>query len=452
MEKLPDFHDFTSFVSNIPEAIQKAGGSFVKKSASALAPLSEAGSKFLSAMKSIPSSAAEMAAQLKGQTPFDMIGTGELSQVTPGEAFGKFDEKSNIPIDKVTITTAEGKTKKVLYADVDLDTRKELDEAKFEKIQNHFNHLEQNSIWEMTPYKKAGIDYEHAHVAEVLSKVLAYLHPDVIKGKTLSIPVKNSSDKLEMQEFTIKYEDMEGTKLPFLTLTPTNKDLEPWLIIRGTDANVIGKSADGKEKESSLQSVIADFIDPKGISNKPIDEALTQFEEKISKLSENGKKVNLAGHSLGGEFVQYLAVKLSEKRNENLGVVYGFNSPGVSKKTQVEYKNLKPKGNPIPKLINFNKVGDCIPGVGRKLIGTHYRIDDRRSASPDMAHRVCDLNRAHTLQEVDVEKEEKKGIRRLMEGARKNLIGAALRGALKISNDLHPADWIKSYLTKPELP
>jgi hypothetical protein len=272
---------------------------------------------------------------------------------------------------------------------------------------------------------------------------LSYLDASVINKKTITIPVAG-----ELVRYTIETHKMGSTHLPFLTLKPdSDSKAEPWLVIRGTDANVIGKSAHKEARENSLQSIMADFIDPKGISNKPIDDALDDFKNCFKELGEGEKKVNLAGHSLGGEYVQHLAVKLkSENLSVNIGVVYGFNSPGVPKATQKLY-NSTGVGDSL-NLVNFNKVGDIVPSAGKCLIGTHFRIKGSKS-SPDVAHRVCDLHRYHSLQMVNTEAEEAKGARRLSEGLRKNLAGPALRAGLRIKEmrgKTSVAPWAKSYL------
>ena len=284
----------------------------------------------------------------------------------------------------------------------------------------------------MKAYGKYDINYKQAHVAEVLSKTVAYLHPSVLENQSIKLPVDG-----ELVRYTIKTHVMDPSRLPFLTLTPdAPTKAEPWLIIRGTDANVIGRSAHKDARENALQSIMADFIDPKGIANGPIDQALDQFVSCMQELSgDSQKKVNLAGHSLGGEYVQHLAVRLEGKRqttdpNLKIGTVSGFNSPGVPKYTKQLYEALR--GKDTLKMHNFNKAGDPVSSAGRALIGQHFRIKGDEDASPDVAHRECDLHRHHTLETVNVKAEESKGARRLSEGLRKHLAGTALRAALHI--------------------
>lgn len=324
-----------------------------------------------------------------------------------------------------------------------------LDVFKFEELQQHLNqfceHDQAGKLAEAKHvYTMQGLDYAQVHVGELLAKSLAYLHPDVLKdaGK-IDIPVNG-----QLVSYAIDTHTMEGSELPFITLTPPEgSNAEPWLVIRGTDPNVVGRGSDTATKTSALESVLADTINKQGMANTPIDLALDQFTRICSELSQHAP-INLAGHSLGGHNVQYLAVLLQEQKelslnNVKLGNVYGFNSPGVSKVTKQAYTQLKDK----PQLYNFNKVGDIVPNVGRCLIGTHFRVKGRDSVF-HVAHRAIDTHDKHTLQKNDIEAEEKKGVRRLAEGVRRNLIGTAAGTGLKIAracgSDIAP--WADAYL------
>lgn len=284
-----------------------------------------------------------------------------------------------------------------------------LDVLKFEELQQHLNlfckHDQAGLLAEVKhAYTMLGMDYAQVHVGELLAKSLVYLHPTVLAaaGK-IDIPVNG-----QLVSYTIDTHTMEGSALPFITLTPPEgSKAEPWLVIRGTDPNIVGKGADKETKASALESVLADVINQQGMANAPIDHALDQFTTICSELSQRAP-INLAGHSLGGHHVQYLAVLLQEQKElsantVNLGNVYGFNSPGVSKVTKQTYTQLKDK----PQLYNFNKVGDVVPNAGRCLIGTHFRVKGRDSIF-HVAHRAIDTHDKHTLQKNDIEAEEKK--------------------------------------------
>lgn len=373
------------------------------------------GVKFVSNKVSI---VGEKLSHIKSQTSFDVKFTNAQKQKglnIENDTSTKF--KSNIPLDVVKGPKGE----KTLFFKVDTEQRRNLDKEKFRDIQDHLKKLNgklnTETSLEIGDQKGCIKDKEEAMVAEVLSKALAYLDPEMLRGETIEIPIKG-----EMIPYKIEVEYAKN--LPYLKLTPKfqsedapkSKNLPTWVVIRGTDPNIIGKSAQGKALQSALDSVSADFAKGK------ID---TEPGEKIARdLKTIEGQVNIVGHSLGAYLAQVAAV---EVKDTDVGAkvdvkAYAFNSPCVFKETKDKYEELAKKERQ-PEVIAFCKAGDPVSGAGRFFLGKQaFRISQGNSRA-DLAHREIDLHLNHTIAEIDIKAEEGKGARRLMEGVRQHIGG-----------------------------
>lgn len=334
--------------------------------------------------------------------------------------------------------------------------RKIYDRIRFKQVQIHLAHLsqfhsERHCQTFTEGYNSKGIDYWQAHASEVLSKVLSYLDPEVINGKTLSLPTPDESGKLRPVEYAIESHALPGN-LPFYILRPNQEQSSPpptWVVIRGTDPNVIGKVAG--EDRGAIASLLADFLSPEGICTRPIDDAIHTISDQLPA----GAPIYFAGHSLGGTYAQHMALKVQERSSsleeQHRCQVFAFNAPGVGKATYDLYTESVAHGaNDQLSIFNFDKQGDVVPSVGRHLIGDHFRVVRPLQLNPTVVHRELDLNKPHALQQVDVEAEMQQGSRLLSEGVRTRVGGLAARTAVKLIEWLHSSETLRSWL--PTLP
>jgi len=377
----------------------------------------ETNSIFKSSMKTLGENLKELASQIIQHSHLDRIvkeGAPILSrQTSDNETFSSFDLKSNIPIDRVTING-----EKKLYANLTADERLTLDKQKFSEVQKFLQNIPAD----------LSDDHKQECVAEVLSKVLAYISPQAM-GDSLQIPDANG----KLVEYQIERKNLANSNLPYFVFTPpaNENDAKAWLVIRGTDANIVGKSITNEERKSAMNSLVADFAKSKGLATAPVDNAFDEIKEFL----DDHPGCQLAGHSLGG-IIQHLGVKASAE-NYEIGTIFAFNSPGVSKETRNMYNALENK----PDIKCFDKRGDFIPSAGRYLIGDHYRVK-QGSSRPDVAHRELDSNKESTLQLIDNAKEEAKGVRRLTEGLRSTLGPATIGTATRIAGAIKGKDYM----------
>lgn len=394
--------------------------------AEVLPPQPRITSLFKSALESLQKSIKQFSSYLSQQSHLDRIameGAPITSRTATGnEVFKSFNIKSNIPIDMVT--TTDGETK--LYMTLNADERLELDKQKFAQIQEFLENIPENLTAE----------HRQECIAEVLSKVLAYISPAALE-KTLNIPDAEGN----RVEYQLKRKELANSNLPFFVLTPpADKDdakaAKAWLIIRGTDANIVGKSVTDEERASALKSVVADFAKSEGLSTAPIDNSFDEIKEFL----DDNPGCQLAGHSLGG-VIQHLGVKAATK-GCTIGTIFAFNSPGVSAETRTMYNDLD--ANAKPHIKCFDKRGDFIPSAGRYLIGDHYRVKQGNSRS-DVAHREIDSNKTSTLQLIDNEREETKATRRLSEGLRSTLGPAIVGTATRIAGLITGKNYLQEF-------
>lgn len=347
------------------------------------------------------------------QARISVDGTKEEIKANGNEADTDFF--CSMPLDKVKIPDT-GKTK--LYMNCSEQERIALDKQKFDKIQTFFD--DQITLNESNADPEALKDL----TGEVLAKALVYLHPDALK-KPIKLPIPGGGSC----EFSIKHHKMENSHLPYIILTPQGETkAEPWLVVRGTDPNIFGKAGKGDAGKSAFESVLADFVGRKGVSNEPVDNNIQKFINEIKTATESELNINLAGHSLGGEFVSHLATKLGENKEIKLGTTYAYNAPGVPKATKELYDKLDNK----PTIKTFLKDGDAIGGCGQHFLNHDnvFVVKQGNSWNPATKHCEIDLHKEHTQEKCDVKAEENRAARRLLvEGARV-AIGGIMRAGV----------------------
>lgn len=328
-----------------------------------------------------------------------------------------------------------------------------LDLIDFEVAKDYFSSLVDifNTDWfknlgfsrEMTNRFK--IDYQEAVIAESMSMSLAYI--EGLGGKTLFLPCFDEQTGLYYSaSYTIK-EFALGDALPCYIFESEDKRASPWFVIRGTQIY--------KDRTASMESILADAIDHKGITtniiNKSLifrplvkkDNAMLQ-KESLSDIFENwqrsNKKVIMTGHSLGGTLANALGVEFAKC----LKAVYAFGAMGVARKTGKRFEQLGEKYK--EKIINFDFEGDFVPSGGHCLIGRHLSIKAVRGAERPFGfyetHVRSHLNRDFQVQQVDVDKENKKISRSFCEKLRV-ITGRCLRILLYVFGRKYLPDWWK---------
>lgn len=330
--------------------------------------------------------------------------------------FTSFDLKSNILFDVVSTTSGNNK----FYMNLTEGERLNLDIDKFGKIQRFLENIPQ----------EVSSEQRQECVAEVLSKVLAYISPQAMES---SIKIPDANGKLV--EYQISKKWFKDSNLPYFLFTAPveEKNAKAWLVIRGTDANIVGKSVTEEERASALKSIMADFVSKQGLATMPINNTISSIKEFLDQNPE----CQLTGHSLGG-IIQHLAVKAASE-GCSIGTVYAFNAPGVSKETKDLYDGLENK----PTIKCYDKKGDFIPSAGRYLIGDHYRVIQGNSRS-DVAHRELDFNKKCTLQLIDNDQEEGKFTRKIAENLRV-LAGSIIGGIASFVGLINGKDYLQGF-------
>lgn len=303
-----------------------------------------------------------------------------------------------------------------------------------------------------------GIDYQESVMAENLALSLSYI--EGLDGKTISLPVYDKTlGKFLSVAYTIKLTTI-GDSLPCYILESTDPQINPWMIVRGTQP-YIGVSVNNKEyRMGGLESLLADSIDPECISRNVINKALTcrpivnqngTFIQKESlsdifrKWKQEGKQVKLSGHSLGGTLVNALTVEFYDQIKKS----YAFSGAGVSIETAQRWEMLNQKHPALAldkKLINFDYEGDIIPAGGRRLIGTHLAIEPLVQLGPSGiydCHVRSHLNHDFQIQKIDVKKETSKLVRVFCERLR-IVTGKCFLLLLWFFSNKYMPDWWKN--------
>jgi hypothetical protein len=303
-----------------------------------------------------------------------------------------------------------------------------------------------------------GINYQESVIAETLALMIAYI--EGIEGKVIFLPVYDKvTGKYNSVEFLIK-STVLGDSLPCYILENESSKVNPWMLVRGTQ-RYIGVSSSNKEyRQGGLESILADSLDPDCISRNVINKAVVtapvvklegetlqkkSLTEIFSTWKEEGKTVNLSGHSLGGTIVNTLTVEFYDQIN----TAYSFSAAGVSNKTEKrwnKYKQQNPDQTHDKKIVNFDYEGDIVPSGGRKLIGTHLALKAILQIGPQglaNCHGKSHLNRDFEIQKIDTEKESNKFSRRFCENLR-SIVGRCFHALLWLFGHKYIPDWWKN--------
>lgn len=340
---------------------------------------------------------------------------------------------------------------------------KVIDEISFELASEHFSNLSNlfNADWMVRSNLKEmgahfGFDYNEATVAESLSLALAYI--EKLDGKEIRLPVfDKEAGKYIATAYKIKSAVL-GDALPCYILESEKTDVPGWFIIRGTQTYT-NISSEGKEcRIGSLESMLADSLDPDCISRNVINKSLVKrqlvfengsYVEKDSlsdifrRWSEEGKRINLAGHSLGGTIANALTVEFPDQVRQ----AYSFSSPGVSNEMAQQWKEMiAAKPEMQSRLLNFDYEGDIVPAGGKVLIGSHLAVQtlgEIGSNSLRDSHVRSRLNRDFQIRKVDTEAENKKFARGICEAIR-IIVGTCFRFMLWTFSRQYMPDWWKN--------
>lgn len=344
-----------------------------------------------------------------------------------------------------------------------------LDTIDFELLKDHFvnlNHVFNSSWFASLHFQESmkehfGVNYKKALISEALALSLAYV--EGLDGKTILLPVHDKANSAyHLVEYEIR-ETLLGDSLPCYILESKEPCAKPWLALRGTQFYT-GLNKDGKElRKGSLESILADAIDPECIAKDVINKSLVyrplikkedsiEQKESLADLfngwKQQNKRVYICGHSLGG----YLSNNLSVKFFNTVAKAYSFSGTGVGEVTfRKWHKHLQEESNltglPISKLeekiVNFDFEGDFVPAGGGKGIGLHLAIAPLvKSEQHGLYHNHVSshLNQNYKIQRVDVEKENNKIARVVCERFR-NLVGFFFRVFMYFCNKENIPDW-----------
>lgn len=253
-----------------------------------------------------------------------------------------------------------------------------------------FHEFKKDSFDEVVQDTSKYFDYREALVGEVLAQVLVYV--EGLNGKTIQIPTVLDGT---ITMVTYKINEMcVGDALPCYLLESSDvKEARPWLIIRGTQ-HQMGKTLDGKEfRKGAFESLLADMIDSNGIAEDVVNKALVHtplvrnsegtLEQRESigsvllRCKQQGTTLTLAGHSLGGTLVKYLAAQFPNQVHK----AYCFSSPGNSDYAHKVYKKACARDQARmgfaatkQKIINFLYQYDPLHLVGSWQMGTKFEV------------------------------------------------------------------------------
>jgi hypothetical protein len=216
--------------------------------------------------------------------------------------------------------------------------------------------LNDSLLGDNKPFKDAtGVEYCDAMIAEILSKQLAFT--ENIDKKTIKLPVKKG-DSYKLVEYKITKKEF-GDSLPYFILEPiSDPDAKPWITVRGTHLG---------DSEGAKESVFADVTDSRNIDMSPLKEREQEIQEKFKELRDRYKKgINLSGHSLGGAFVQQLAVDYCNGND----TVIALDAPGISREACETFKKkARTEQASVAVLCGEN---DVVPKAGQKHLGAVY--------------------------------------------------------------------------------
>ncbi|MEI8366202.1 MAG: hypothetical protein WCF65_07265 [Parachlamydiaceae bacterium] len=340
-----------------------------------------------------------------------------------------------------------------------------MDLINFEQAKRFFSELSTvfNADWvfgsrlERQMRSNFDVNYFESVIAENLALKLAYIED--LESKTISLPVFDKRTKTYLPStYTIRQTRI-GDALPCYVLESENWEANPWLIIRGT-SSYIGLSKNRKElRTGAFESVLADALDPECIARNVLNKALVcrpiirekgvlvqkeSIRDIFMRWKLQNKKVNMAGHSLGGVIANALTVEFYDQ----IKTAYTFSSPGVSLETADKWDELGKKNKRrvhLGKLVNYDYEGDFVPSGGRRLIGNHLAIKSTKHAGVlglYETHVLSHLNNDCLIQRVDIVKENHKLARYLCEKLR-IVLGHCFRLLLGLFSRKYIPDWWK---------
>lgn len=314
----------------------------------------------------------------------------------------------------------------------------------------------------MKKYLKA--DFEKTLLAEVLARRLAYIGG--LHGKKILLPIREKAsgqDKAKAHyrfvEYTIK-DFTVGDALPCYILESEDKDANPWFIARGTQIYT-GRDANGKEfRKGSFESMLGDAIDPKSIGRHIVIKAMVvksgngeSLKDLFERWRKEGKRVELAGHSLGAFIVNHISVLFFNRLfPKTVKRAWGFSGPGVGKSLARLYQaNLEEvhKSTNIPlkklrkRIINLATDGDIVPSGGHEMIGYNLSITPKGNHSRKSLasnHAKHGLSNDFIIQKIDTKKENQKLARRMCEIFRR-IVGLFMRAMLFLFYRSASPDW-----------
>lgn len=210
--------------------------------------------------------------------------------------------------------------------------------------------------------------------AEILCKVLAYRN--MKEGVVIYIPIVTKNETIEYIPFTIDtIFDLWKKHVAFGLCPHNHEEALPILLYRGTDLSVL--------TESGRASLISD-LDPEGPGKRLFHNSRADIRRWLMQLSQQGKKISVMGHSLGGVMAIYTALYehsfLSKDPNNPS---YAFNPPGLAFDLTEEWSMIPLEERPA--FMNLITRGDIISKFGY-LVGDNYEMCTNKPLSPFLAH------------------------------------------------------------------
>lgn len=203
-------------------------------------------------------------------------------------------------------------------------------------------------------------------VGEVVAKVLAYRN--LQKGMRVQIPAC-LNNRMVLAEYRIDEVLDLWQGMPAFGLLPSNPDLSPIILFRGTDFSLLSKQ--------SWASVLSD-LDVSGVGFTLFQKARPQIHDWLVKAHAlSGQKVKVTGFSLGGILSLYTAIFEKDLILVEESLV--FNAPGLPEdlacsSSSLSFTQYVTQGDPVSKL------GDIPPRA--------YMLSSESMPSPIKAHTM----------------------------------------------------------------
>lgn len=304
---------------------------------------------------------------------------------------------------------------------------------------------------------KFDIDYKESLIAQTLAFSLAYT--ENIDGEKIEIPVFCPKEgKFHLIEYIIVHHVL-GVDQPMYFIQPTSMEGEahPWIVFRGTQTHAATDRHGQSFRAGAMDSLHADLIDPKGIAEGLLIEALVRHQkvkdhqgksitsnlnDRLDFWKKQGKECMATGHSLGGN----LAAQLVIRKPNCIRTAYTFDAPWLSVKLGSKWNKLLAKDEVYEEqIVNWAIERDLVPGSGYAPAGKYISVTPMKMAEypyesnrrdPLFWHGQNLLSRHFKAQLVDVEAEKNKRIRSVVEFLRK-FFGIQVSRKLKNLPDWH---------------